>query len=424
MSSKTVTSPTFRYPMSYPLNRANVKKFIAASAPDARDAVKKFIKATTHISFETFITYVNKNLREVVKLVPDGRSMFVYLEFKNRFYIYKSNYWIFIYIKQVAESKYGLEVKFVNNLNNSMLIKNDVVLLVDDCIYTGKQMGETISEMTNYEFTKFNIILFTSFMSEDGLKHILECKAKNRYLCISTFTIPKYVYYIKPLGHYMTLDEIISIMKYYQPGTIANRIQVATEYDGPRALKKYPIYFDHKLADEISSFPRIYSGIVPQNGNFPIAKRLETDVHLKDMEIYYLDQYDDNYEAEYKRLQDEYISLKKKYEAELKKLVIIPLIKNCEYDRQIVMLDSSCPPPPYKAQYDEFIAIIKNMRQEQNSVKHRTLRSSLPIVCNRRTVSISSQASKSIGSRLASRSLRSLRTLTSKSRKTRRSAPL
>lgn len=62
----------------------------------------------------------------------------------------------------------------------------------------------------------------------------------------------------------------------------------------------YPIYFDHKLADDFSTITHFYRGIVPNKNN------------------------------------------KKNFGKNNNKLLIIPLFKNCE------KYDDICPYPPYK----------------------------------------------------------------------------
>ena len=75
MNKSEIEKTSFRYPMSYPLNNDNVNKFIEATADDAKDVVRKFINATTHISFEKFLSYINSNLADVINKTntPMGR---------------------------------------------------------------------------------------------------------------------------------------------------------------------------------------------------------------------------------------------------------------------------------------------------------------------------------------------------------------
>lgn len=400
MSAK---SSKFRYPMSYPLNRANVKKFIAASAPDARDVVRKFIKATTHISFETFISYINKNLAEVVKLVSDGRPIFVYIDPRHPNNIYKSNYWIYLYIKELAKTKYNINIVFVCDLDNTSLCNYDVIMLVDDCIYSGNQMANTVERLTNYSYKAFNIILFVSFISEEGLNLILEYKNNNDNLITSALILPKNKYIIKPLSSFMTLDEMMKLEKYYITPYPADEATI--RIFSKIALKKYPIYFDHKLADHISTFPHIYVGVVPKDDHYSNTLSLKLQIIDKAAKLQIMEKYGEINTEKYRKQFEEHMKLQGKYEEEFNKIMFVPLIINCEFDKRMAIDGSLCPPPPYKQKYDEFISIIKKVKQDRNLRSTR----SLPSMRNIRSTSSNI---KSPGSRISSRSL------TSTSRKT------
>jgi hypothetical protein len=409
-SPKTVKSPTFTYPMSYALNRQNVKKFIAASAPDARDAVRKFIKATTHISFETFITYINKSFRELVKLVPDGRPVFVYIDVGGWIYEYKSNYWIFLYIRELAKTKHNLETIFVSNLDNHILNNNDVILLVDDCIYSGEQMSSTVNRLTNYSKKHFKLVLFALFMSEVGYTRVFNSKVNNSHLVYSEIVIPKYVHFIKPLSEYMTLDEMMTIMKYYLPPDDADPYDKIDVAMASRAeLRKYPVYFDHKLADNTSTFPRIYAGVVPRNYSYSKVLLLQPQIKNEEEDLRDMRNYGKAHTQSYKQRYAAYMELQQQYKEEFNKILFFPLIKNCEHYNDMVKLESSCPPPPYKKKYNDFIAIFRKVKKEESAIV-RSARS-LPSMRSRRSVptkpSSTPQNTKSPGTRISSQSLAS-----------------
>jgi hypothetical protein len=322
-SKDKLESPTFRYPMSYPINMENAKKFIEASAPDARSAVQKVIKATTHISFEKFIAYINSNLAEVVKFAAKNRPLFAYIDITNDEYINKSNYWIYLYVKQLAKKKYNKDVEFVKSINDKIIQDEDVILLIDDCAYSGSQIAETISVMKNTYKKRVHIVLFVSFLSNYAVNIIKMTKSKNTSIANCSFTLPKYVYIVKPLGDYMTAHEFVPILKYYLSFYMRfdaeKQLRILTEA-AIQDMQKYPIYFDHKLADFVSSFPLFYSGFVPNDANVNI-------INSKN-------------------------DLQKQY-------IMYPLISNCEYIKNPEYDISTCPPPPYKDGYADFIKLIR-----------------------------------------------------------------
>jgi hypothetical protein len=346
----------FRYPMSYPINMGNAKKFIAASAPDARGAVRKFIKATTHISFETFISYINSNLAEVVKFATPNRPLFAYIDITNDEYINKSNYWIYLYVKQLAKKKYAKDVEFVKSINDKTIQDDDVILLIDDCSYSGSQIAETISVMKNTYKKQVHIVLFVPFLSNKAVNIIKSTKAKNMSIANCSFSLPKYVYIIKPLSDYMTAHELVPILKYYLSYYMRfeeeKQLRILTE-SAIEDIQKYPIYFDHKLADFVSSFPLFYSGYVPNDTNVNVMNSI-------------------------RNLRNQKGSSKQREMDEIKKQYIMyPLISNCEYIKEPQDDISTCPPPPYKDSYAGFIKIIREGLRGRGYSSNNSLRTNI-----------------------------------------------
>lgn len=319
-------SREFKYPLSYPLNRANVRKFINASAHDAQAAIRKFIKATIHISFETFIAYINSNLEDIVKDVPPNRPLFAYIK-NYTDYEHKSNYWLYMYIKRQAKAKYNMNMHFVNDIDDSRIkYFNDVILLIDDCIYSGMQLAEAVGSLKSSYHKQIRVVLFVSFMSEDGLQTISEAFTSNPFIRNCTLVLPKHTYKIRPLSDYMTRNEFASIIKYY------NMHPYMTENE----LQKYPIYFDHKLADNVSTFPVIYSGLVPNKKN----KDILTNGLNEGFEMY-------------------------------------PLLSNCEHIKVPEFEESTCPSPPYKAEHLTFIRSLLKKSHTSRRNRSATTRKSM-----------------------------------------------
>ena len=98
-----------------------------------------------------------------------------------------------------------------------------------------------------------------------------------------------------------------------------------------RCKNKYLIYFDHKLADGISTIPLFYSGVMPTFYNKIILEKLKTESNL-----------------------DKRLILENKLKSHM-----IPLITNCEHTRNLDIADPECPKPPYKLKYSSFIKNYK-----------------------------------------------------------------
>ena len=191
-------------------------------------------------------------------------------------------------------------MKIINSLDDTMLKKNDTILLLDDCIYSGEQMRTTIEYMNNNRKLPLNIILFVPFISVNGLDKILKEFASNESLHdICNFKLCDKVYYIKNnTSYYLGEKEIDDVNNMYG------------NYFDIKDL--YLIYFDHKLADGVSTIPLFYSGLVP-------------NIHNKNI-----------------------LSNSTFQTSDIDKLLFIPFINNCQNIRNFNSNVPECPYPIYK----------------------------------------------------------------------------
>jgi len=121
------------------------------------------------------------------------------------------------------------------------------------------------------------------------------------------------------------------------------------------------IYFDHKLADQISTLTDFYLGLVPCSKNMEISKKFNDKL----LKLYYhkIKNYDKF------RLKHNYLyydlNIKEaniydsKYNEYYNDMVIIPVIKKCR-NIIIVPMKPLCPIPPYKPYFKNLIKFLKN----------------------------------------------------------------
>jgi len=144
---------------------------------------------------------------------------------------------------------------------------NDIILIPDDCIYSGEQLRLIVEEMTNNRNLKLNIHLFISFMTNKGLDKIKNEFSNNSNLDNCKLYLPYYIYNIDKSINYYLSDKEIKILENYYSIDMNNR---------------YLIYFDHKMPDYYSTVPLIYSGIVANSKNkellFQIRKNKKIDL--------------------------------------------------------------------------------------------------------------------------------------------------
>lgn len=361
-------------PKSYTLNKTNVRMFLAAiENDDVREVIKVLLDNTLHISYKEFLQEVENIVKQIITKVPVDRPVFVFVDSNFSAYFYKSNYWMFMLIKNAIKTKYGRSIKLITTLDDKRVIDNDMVLLMDDCIYSGIQMSDTIEKMKNTQLKKVQLLLAVPYISNAGLSIIDKKYNQNVQIKdICTFLLPKKYNNIKPLGEYLIEHERKQLLQtrtgrsetrqklelQAETQAIRKAENLANYYHHLNAqviMKAYPVYFDHKVGQYMSSFPAVYAGIVPNDNNRDILYHIvyECGVGLQ-IWMSKLDEYKAKGIRNKKELNDiiDNIKFQKKFikKADLQ-ATVIPLLNNCENVRVYAskhIYESSCPVPPYK----------------------------------------------------------------------------
>lgn len=252
------------YPKTHNIIEYKKQQFIYNCDKEVREIIEKVLNNTIHISFETFMTYLIQNFKKIIKF---NRKCSLYIYITEDF-IEKSNYWIY-QLLNYYKSSFGFkgDLIIISSLNDLRLNNNDIILIPDDCIYSGEQLRLIVEEMTNNRNLKLNIHLFISFMTNKGLDKIKNEFSNNSNLDNCKLYLPYYIYNIdKSINNYLS-DKEIKILENYYSIDMNNR---------------YLIYFDHKMPDYYSTIPLIYSGIVANSKNkellFQIRKNKKIDL--------------------------------------------------------------------------------------------------------------------------------------------------
>jgi hypothetical protein len=337
MSLSSLLKDTFnKYPLDHSLDKEQIKKFINACDPKVKNICKKIIKNTIHISFEVFLTFLNINIGDLLTFINPKRPVYILIDDLKDEYKFKSNYWLYIYVQNYIKSKTSINYKIIliNDLEFKELKNGDLVVLIDDCVYSGLQMSETIRNLKNTNLIKLNIYLLIPFISNEGFSriHKVIVNSPNIHKYCNVYLNKQYNEII-PIKNILTNDETKLMDIFY--GNLQN-----FNYS-------YLIYFDHKLADTASTLTLFYLGIVPNKKNQLILEKLYeiVDYHIRNNIIF-------NYFKKY----NDFINSHE--------LDIIPIIKNCDkYTKNLDIWSSKCPYPPYKKGFFNFIKEIKKTKK-------------------------------------------------------------
>jgi len=285
---------------NHKLNKANIKEFINNSDIETKNIVKKLIRNTKYVSNKEFFHKLNINIKDLLKKTKYHKVIYVYFNDNTK----TSNYWLYSYLKKILKSK----IVPINSYSDEIktLKKDDYVVFIDDCIYTGHQLGGTIAgfifDIKEQIKHKLNIFVLVPYISMEGRKFIKMVFKNNNEEKKYKLFFSKYACKLKSTTKVLTKDEI-ELMNNYYP-----RVKLM-EYDSARRYfeDKELVYFQHKLADGTSTIPLFYKGLVPNKHNLEILSNYTED--------------------------------------DFNKLMIYPLINNCTYSKHF---DSQCPFPPYK----------------------------------------------------------------------------
>lgn len=244
---------------SYKLDKEKVIEYIDASPDEIKNVLTKLFDNTIHISYKTLKFILTQNFKELIFYCKKNNitTLSIFLDYTTKYnIIHKSNFWIiqhFIkYIKDNSISDFFID--FIYNKQDIYYLdtNNRLILLLDDCIYTGLQMKHILEDIYKYSKDKhFNIYLLVSCISLDAIK-LLKDDDKHNKLFLS-----KNIITIHKLSKYVYSNDELKLL----------------------GKDRYLIYFDHKLPDIVSTYTNIYNGYVYKK-NFKIDDYITNDLTI------------------------------------------------------------------------------------------------------------------------------------------------
>jgi len=377
----------FVLPGTHPIDDDQFKRFKDACHKDVKDIVQKIRDKTMYVSFKEFIENFQMNIDKIIvkykefKLKDNKRPIYIKIKDRDQ---NKSNYWLLLYFINYLHETYPeikIQVIMTDKINYEpsdkeiYLIKdniipyqdNDIILLIDDCIYTGQQIKRELQKINNAflnstEVNNINIFILCSYISElsiqnelnkiiNILPNIKKCKnggtGKRKPENINFSINGDNTYIDIPIiEDFLSFDELYLLNEYYG----GNEYSFNNEEDGFENEiedddedkknifsfdERFLIYFDHKLADYVSTIPIFYSGVVLNEKNRKIMK------------YNYYKKY-----AKFEKIDGDVIPICQNFETFSNDLDVIEFIQNCigTYSeiKTININSPNCPYPPYK----------------------------------------------------------------------------
>jgi hypothetical protein len=210
------------------------------------------VAANSHyVSWERFLKHYKQSLRMFLHEIGNEKFL-LYLPGHRG--LERSEYWMalltHILLRQMHRAESGV-CSFPMCLFRYPTIRH--VLVVNDAIYSGDQMSETMERLQSAEkeFRHFCAVapsksyhLVSGFCGQGGLQRVMKAVlpgfAKNLHFYCSE--------HMKPIASFLSQQEMEAFEKKYA--------HVSNTDEG---LGLYPYVFQHKLADAASSYPEFYS---------------------------------------------------------------------------------------------------------------------------------------------------------------------
>ena len=133
------------------LNKRNIEKFINRANEETKPIISKIIKNTLYITINKFLKLFLRNLKVFLRNYKK-KVLYIFID-KIQGYKQKSNYWLYEYIKEKLPT---YVIHLISNFNYDLqnFDEDDYILFIDDCIYSGNQLGGQIANFIYYNESK------------------------------------------------------------------------------------------------------------------------------------------------------------------------------------------------------------------------------------------------------------------------------
>jgi len=237
---------------------------------DAKILAKFIMDITRHVTFYEF----HNKILESIKMLPLNKKYVIVIPNITE---KKSNKWISaLLIDNIKKHYIDLEIiDVISNQNISMIylysLYDEYVdfIICDDGSYSGGQITTDMQEIFNNssslsKIKTFCLLPFTSTFAETRIKKLANVILLNsdkietirercNSLCINSIELTEKTLYIDNDDDYTELGLLLN--KYFP--------NIRNNYKYELFRGNMPFYFDHKIADFVSSFPSIYQyGII------------------------------------------------------------------------------------------------------------------------------------------------------------------
>ena len=256
------------------INEKKLKKYVDSYKKENRELIRKILQSVVHVSFKKFYSELKKQIEKFnLYLKENSIKKYVFVlgvaddvgASSTDFNLFKSNFWVFLLGWKYLKIK---PFDIILNLNTAIRLyypKIKDFLLMDDCSYSGSQMFNQVIKVASTEFLFFDKKGFiVRSETENTVYEPVQEKLVNLHIIIpylssiaynkiakldltTGFNIVRYnSYIINPFNEILDHKTIKEIDQLYQQ-----------YYKGIYFGDLIPIFFEHKIADGVSTIDLI-----------------------------------------------------------------------------------------------------------------------------------------------------------------------
>lgn len=249
------------------INENKMIEYVNLYEEENRDFIKRVLHSMLHINFEKFCSDCWEQLEKFNYNVKGKKYIYI-LGVNNQvgssnmdFNIYKSNLWMFMLIWDKLETK---PIDILLNVKIAIQLYGDNVeyLIVDDCSYSGTQIVEQVlysdASEALYKYPSSYLIrtdVYKKTMFKPVSKHNIRVHLFIPYLsyiawnkinelelltCLNITRYEKYI--LNEFGVVLSNEDSTKLYKLY-----------SNIYKNYNPLNLIPVFFDHKIADGMST---------------------------------------------------------------------------------------------------------------------------------------------------------------------------
>lgn len=250
------------------IQKEKAENWINAHCPSQRETARKFLSITRHITQEEFETSLKSSVKQFNKWLKSQPSQDYNLLVTAKT-SYKSNRWVaeialpFLSIlpKQVLTCDSIFEPLEEDSINFIKSDKTNIIVFFDDASYSGVQSGTVMStiflNLVTHQIlekhSSYQIVLITPFISTKALWVFHRLFQKNK---IKSTYDPKYTPILTGEIHQnvrLIYDQLLFPLSKFLSDSECKNLQLDSW-----ECSRIPAYFDHKIADTLSTYESVY----------------------------------------------------------------------------------------------------------------------------------------------------------------------